>query len=408
MDTQRCEDGELSHITKRGRKAAEKSQHAPSASNTCFVALEGPPFSTLAAMACSTVQCCERHPKACSADHRPQPTRIISSEIARAESEEGARRLRALAEWPRGDLAVSHTNAANVPFARNWWLHLQAAGVQNFALLATDDMGYAMLSAALPAHAVRCPRSIVGTSSKDRQPSRYRSAAWTKLMFAVPLMVRWVLRLGLNVLWMDTDVVALANPFPSIRAQLDEADQSGGGGSRGLILASVDGRVPEEDLHECRSAYTADARWGRSASGWKLCGGLFYLRHGDAALGFLREWERRLRAPAAGAKNQPHYNEALRAFGCSATADPQACSNRLSVRILPCDLFPNGYRYASEAWRHAQRRKPLAVHNNCARPQREESNARELHAMAPLLDGTHPRSTPPIPCWAFLTERVAL
>ena len=310
------------------------------------------------------MECCERHPKACrAADRLPTPMRIISSNDARAESEEGARRLRALAEWPRGDLAVSHTNAANMPFARNWWRHLQAAGVRNFALLATDDEAHAILTAVTPAHAVRCPRSIVGTSSKDRQPSRYRSAGWTKLMFAVPLMVRWVLRFGLNVLWMDTDVVALTNPFPSIRAQLDDANQSGGG-SGGLILASVDGRVPEEDLHECRRVYTVDVRWGRSASGWKLCGGLFYLRHGDAALGFLREWERRLRAPAAGAKNQPHYNEALRAVSCS-TSDTAGCGSRLSVRILPCDLFPNGYRYASDEWRRAQRRKPLAVHNNC-------------------------------------------
>ena len=118
-----------------------------------------------------------------------------------------------------------------------------------------------------------------------------------------------------------------------------------------LLLASVDGRVPDENLRECSQVYSADSRWGRSASGWKLCGGLFYLQHGDAALAFLREWERRLAAPGAGAKNQPHYNEALRRSG-------------LDLRLLPCDLFPNGYRYASETWRRAQRAKPVLVHNN--------------------------------------------
>ena len=34
------------------------------------------------------------------------------------------------------------------------------------------------------------------------------------------------------------------------------------------------------------------------------------------------------------------------------------------MQLMPCDLFPNGYRYASEAWRSAQRRTPLLVHNN--------------------------------------------
>ena len=58
-----------------------------------------------------------------------------------------------------------------------------------------------------------------------------------------------------------------------------------------------------------------------------------------------------LRGPRAGAKNQPHYNDAIVATG-------------VAVSLLPCDLFPNGYRYASESWRRAQRRPPLAVHNN--------------------------------------------
>ena len=64
-----------------------------------------------------------------------------------------------------------------------------------------------------------------------------------------------------------------------------------------------------------------------------------------------RRWDERLRAPRAGAKNQPHYNEALR-------------ETRLSSRLMPCDLFPNGYRYGSDAWRRAQTRPPLLVHNN--------------------------------------------
>ena len=117
----------------------------------------------------------------------------------------------------------------------------------------------------------------------------------------------------------------------------------------------MDGRVPDEDLRECGKAYSTHPRWGRSSGGWKLCGGLFYLQHGDAALAFLRDWERRLATPGAGAKNQPHYNDALRAADAT-----------LDLRLLPCDLFPNGYRYASEAWRRAQARdrRPVLVHNN--------------------------------------------
>lgn len=309
---------------------------------------------------CTSPQCCRRHPRACQR-RRPEAAAVPAHRTGKATDDvASAARLRGLAS-PSGDVAVSHTTGGgNIAFARNWWRHLQRAGVHNFALLATDDAAYAALEVELPGRAVRCPDSIVGAAA-DRIASeasrgrgaRYRSAGWTRLMFAVPAMVRWVLELGLNVLWMDTDVVALADPFAAVRREL--ADTAAATERGGLLLASVDGRVPEENLHECRRAYTADPRWGRSAGGWKLCGGLFYLRRGDAAVAFLGDWERRLRAPRAGAKNQPHYNEALRAAAA------------LRVRLLPCELFPNGFRYASEAWRRAQQRVPVAVHNNWVR-----------------------------------------
>ena len=152
-------------------------------------------------------------------------------------------------------------------------------------------------------------------------------------MFAVPQMLRWVLAMQLDVLWMDTDVVALADPLPVLRDLLGANASSS---PPPQLLASVDGRFPDEDPRECAQYYTAETRWGASAGGSKLCGGLFYLRHGARSLALVDAWEARLRGPRAGAKNQPHYNDAIVATG-------------VAVSLLPCDLFPNGYRYASEA-----------------------------------------------------------
>jgi len=318
-------------------------------------------------------QCCTRHPKACHAIDSPIEAPHLLSNDAHTTAAAAAR-LRAIAAWPSRDIAVSHTTGgANLAFARNWWRHLKRAGVENFALLATDDTAYAALELELPGRSVRCPESIVGVAAQmiaaDMQRSgkrgaRYRSAGWTRLMFAVPTMVRWVLDAGLNVLWMDTDVVALSNPFTVVRAQLaaagamNAADVRGGG----LLLASVDGRVSDENPRECSAQYSRSAQWGHSAGGWKLCGGLFYLPRSDSALAFLREWERRLATPNAGAKNQPHYNEALRAI--SEEGVDKGGGGSLRVWLLPCELFPNGFRYASVVWRRAQRRSPVAVHNN--------------------------------------------
>ena len=300
--------------------------------------------------------CCARHPKACRNHVTPLQTgqlALDSSLLSRHEDSPrgAAKHLRSLAS-PEGNLVVTHTTGANLPFARNWWRHLDRATVLNYVLIATDDMAFAAIEHERPGRAVRCPRAIFAHA--EGRPVSYRSSGWTRLMFAVPRMVRWVLRAGVNVLWMDTDVVALADPFPHIKLQTSKGMRGTGstGAEGGLWLASVDGRVPDENLSECAVSYTRDARWGRSTGGWKLCGGLFYVQPGHAALDVLHDWEKRLRTPGAGAKNQPHYNGALHD------------SPTLRVRTLPCDLFPNGYRYASDAWRQVQQRRPVLVHNN--------------------------------------------
>eukprot|EP00966_Prymnesium_polylepis_P049493 1145857-Prymnesium_polylepis.1 len=146
--------------------------------------------------------------------------------------------------------------------------------------IATDDEAHAALRDELPSQVVRCPDAIAGAHGRA-QPLRYRSAGWTRLMFAVPKMVRWVLRMELDVLWMDTDVVALSDPFPvrapppavcararsraarrsALRAQGKERARRvrraalqvlhrliGGQPREALsLLASVDGRFPDED-----------------------------------------------------------------------------------------------------------------------------------------------------------------
>ena len=67
-----------------------------------------------------------------------------ASEIATSN----AARLRALAR--RGRIAVSHTNAGNLPFARNWFASLMRVGVPNWAIFATDEEAYEILHAEVP------------------------------------------------------------------------------------------------------------------------------------------------------------------------------------------------------------------------------------------------------------------
>ena len=206
----------------------------------------------------------------------------------RALSEPAARILRGLAH--DGAIAVTHTTAANLEFARNWYLHLQRAGVRNYALIATDDDAHATLAREVVGHVVAYP---LGPTGAAQVAQSYRSRGWTRLMFAVPRMLHWVLAMGLDVLWMDTDVVALSDPFPLIRAAASaatavpiiaraharaHADTDAAASAdtaspppRGLLLASVDGRVPDERLTECGRYYSRDPRWRSSSGTSKLC-----------------------------------------------------------------------------------------------------------------------------------------
>ena len=124
-----------------------------------------------------------------------------ASEIATSN----AARLHALAR--RGRIAVSHTNAGNLPFARNWFASLMRVGVPNWAIFATDEEAYDILHAEVPNHVLRWHNRARGPRGSH---FAFRSKGWTRVVFAVPRMARFVLELGLAVLWIDTDIVELA------------------------------------------------------------------------------------------------------------------------------------------------------------------------------------------------------
>ena len=335
-------------------------------------------------MSCFSPACCRRHPRACvRRPLRHRPANVTGAVLPLSGSEQSfepaTRILRRLALDDA--IAVTHTTAANLEFARNWYLHLQRAGVRNYALIATDDDAHATLAREVVGHVVAYP---LGPKGVAQAAQSYRSRGWTRLMFAVPRMLHWVLTMGLDVLWMDTDVVALSDPFPLIRqhaaaaanaANAANANAAANAGtavpriadnalpspSRGLLLASVDGRVPDERLTECGRYYSRDPRWRASSGTSKLCGGLFFARSSAATIALALDWDRRVNALNAGQKNQPHFNAALDA------------ARNVHVALLPCAQFPNGARYASPAWRRAQLahpqapqqdRGPVLVHNN--------------------------------------------
>ena len=339
-------------------------------------------------MSCFSTACCRRHPRACAAVHaHHRLANMTGAALPLSGSEQSFEPAKRIFHRLALDdaIAVTHTTAANLEFARNWYLHLQRASVSNYALIATDDVAHATLAREVVGHVVTYP---LGPKGVAQAAQSYRSRGWTRLMFAVPRMLHWVLAMGLDVLWMDTDVVALSDPFPLIRQHAAAATAAAAAAAaaataaakagttvpriasasvnadnplsprpRGLLLASVDGRVPDERLAECGRYYSHDPRWRASSGTSKLCGGLFFARSSAATIALALDWERRVNALNAGQKNQPHFNAALDA------------ARNVHVALLPCAQFPNGARYASPAWRRAQLTHPQLAHPQLAHPQ---------------------------------------
>ena len=374
------------------------------------------------AMSCSSTACCRRHPRACVRrpfHHRLANVTGAALPLSGSEQsfEPAARILHRLAL--DGAIAVTHTTAANLDFARNWYLHLQRAGVRNYALIATDDDAHATLAREVTGHVVAYP---LGPKGVAQAAQSYRSRGWTRLMFAVPRMLHWVLAMGLDVLWMDTDVVALSDPFPFIRQHAAAAAAAAAANAgtavpriasasasadnaltpppRGLLLASVDGRVPDERLTECGRYYSHDPRWRASSGTSKLCGGLFFARSSAATIALALDWHERVNALNAGQKNQPHFNAALDA------------ARNVDVALLPCAQFPNGARYASPAWRRAQlahpqlahpqahqrEQGPVLVHNNWIKGHAAKlARFREWGLWRVNATGTSPAERAPLP-----------
>jgi len=162
-----------------------------------------------------------------------------------------------------------------------------------------------------------------------------RSPLYNAFMKLIPEIVLWVLQQGYSLLYSDTDVVVLANPFPAI-TQLPPADW----------YLSIDGYVSvrRQTLNKCALGVA--------------CGGILYARQSNFSLSFAQQWiDAVYDAEYTERGNQKAYNAVI--YGLADT-------HRLA--ILPCDLFPNGGRYnevhSGVQWRPLQTRMPVMVHNN--------------------------------------------
>ena len=113
----------------------------------------------MSASQCATAACCRRHPKACRhakpAQVVPAPSVPLEPVASEAATVLGQHERQLACQGCQGVCPGS-----NLPFARNWYAHLQRAGVSSFVLIATDAAALAALRTEVPGHVVRCPPAV--------------------------------------------------------------------------------------------------------------------------------------------------------------------------------------------------------------------------------------------------------
>lgn len=242
----------------------------------------------------------------------------------------------------------------------NWIQSANAVGLINYVVVCLDAELYEAMKVHGPMHSVLLPHSIgysEGTQAK-KAISGYKSKEWSNMMMMVPKLNKWVLALGVSIVYCDTDIVLLRNPLSAFVDAFQRADFS----------AQVDGQVLQSDPLECSARYSSSAEWKEETRGQgKLCGGLFLLspdshKHNmDIIDTWIHELDKKER------KNQPAFNRAI-----------QKVHERHGINVQPlnCSLFPNGYRfndlYAGSWWKKAQSVPPLLVHANWVKAGKKE------------------------------------
>ena len=217
--------------------------------------------------------------------------------------------------WPDPDIlrnvAVNNTiimisaNCGYVNMAQNWILHVTKLGITNFIVIAQDETAFDVLNTYVPGHVVMLDKDHPPDVHVEQDAFTFASEGFYEICKQRPHMIQSILNQGYNVLYSDTDLVWLKNPFEKVP---DDVDYVG--------MTDVDNEDPAIDQRD-------------------VCSAFLYFRPNYNTTQLLSHWTRQMMFDSnARGHDQDHWRNTL-----------QHLKGKYSMHLLPKQLFPPGFLY---------------------------------------------------------------
>ena len=217
--------------------------------------------------------------------------------------------------WPDPNIlrnvAVDNTiimisaNCGYVNMAQNWIIHVKKLNITNFIVIAQDENVYDVLSTFVPGHVVMLDRDHPSNVQVESDAFSFASQGFYEICKQRPHMIQSILDQGYKVLYSDTDLVWLKNPFEQLP---DNVDYVG--------MTDVDNEDPEIDRRD-------------------VCSAFLYFQPNYNTKMLLSYWTKRMVLDQNQyGHDQDHWRETL-----------QKLKGSYTMHLLPKQLFPPGFLY---------------------------------------------------------------
>lgn len=324
----------------------------------------------------------------------------------------------AAARADHGMVVMLQSNSGFLPFLRNTVCSLQRLAVNNWLVIALDNVTCPAFEAtSLTADQISTAKTTRGacafpygvdasSSSSGKAPfslqrgiAEYGSLPFVRMVMQKPLWIKWLLEQGYAVLQCDLDIVWLRDPQPHLRSLL-VAPQPTWSSRRAHPVAELPLGSPKlPRVHIPRTGHDPHL-WPHNESlrpmvpdiviqseqVHGLNSGFFFIRPTDASLQLVTAWLERILAQARlgnftamrGVDEQHAFNSALMRIKIASDGH-----SNFTYGSLEDDLFPNGKIW----WQYpmwADKRVAFVVHANWNKSQKK---ARFMRDHLWFLDG---------------------
>eukprot|EP00270_Netrium_digitus_P013096 TRINITY_DN4325_c0_g2_i3.p1 TRINITY_DN4325_c0_g2~~TRINITY_DN4325_c0_g2_i3.p1 ORF type:complete len:412 (+),score=100.31 TRINITY_DN4325_c0_g2_i3:176-1411(+) len=225
----------------------------------------------------------------------------------------------------------------------NWMLFMRRLGYEKRVLVAAEDLdAYEFAQKLLPGQVVIYITPEMGNKTAATRPDGYAyfgSEEFYDIVLRRPMYIEALLELGYDVIYSDTDLLWLKDPFPYFQGDFD-------------IILNVDAKD--------NFALSINSTALLDNTGKDLCTCLLVCHPNPHTLEIVKRWIGNMVEEGRrhnGDSDQGRFNDVIR---------EAIDKDRLDVRIgiLPQQKFANGWEYFDEDWPKESREKAVVAHRN--------------------------------------------